>query len=209
MGVRKALHEQVGGFDETLREREDTDYCFRIQLAGVMLHFAGDAMIHIRYSNHSTDLFHQARRWARYQVLLYKRYGNGQSLGRPWLSYLKATYGLARALRRVFKAESRARWMKAAGTHVGLLEGAIRYRVPPVGHVRASEAVSSWEPIGGALAGQRMTLVDPANPRLSSFAEHSHQTTQAKNTADGCATTARKALTILMSSGIPMNLMPI
>lgn len=218
MGVKRKLHERVGGFDETLSEREDTDYCFRIQRAGVPLRFAGNATIHIRYSENPKDLFHQARRWARCQVLLYKRHGDGVPLNRPWLSYLRITRGLLRSMPKVLQAESRARWMKAAGTHVGLLEGAIRYRVPPVCHVKASEAVSAWQALGDALTQQRMALLEPANPGLSSFSEQAqqatfseqaHQATQKKNGADGCATAARKVLAILMSYGIPVNVMPI
>ena len=37
------------GFDEGVRVLEDTDYCWRIQLAGHELHFARDALIYIRF----------------------------------------------------------------------------------------------------------------------------------------------------------------
>jgi glycosyltransferase involved in cell wall biosynthesis len=67
MAVKKSLHDRVGGFDEVLREREDTDYCFRIQLLGYELHFVAEATIHIRYNENSEALFHQARRWGSYQ----------------------------------------------------------------------------------------------------------------------------------------------
>jgi hypothetical protein len=142
MGVKKELHDRIGGFDETLREREDTDYCFRIQLIGVRFHFVEDATIHIRYSDKPEALFHQARRWARYQVLLYKRYGEGMPLDQPWRSDLQTWRDLFGCMRRAFKRETRPAWMKTAGTQIGLLEGAIRYRVPPVCQPNRSEAAS-------------------------------------------------------------------
>ena len=141
MGVKKALHDRVGGFDETLREREDTDYCFRIQLQGVDLQFVAEATIHIRYGDTSEALFHQARRWARYQALLYKRYGRGVPLETPWRSYVQTWRDLIGCASRVFRTETRPAWMKTLGTQVGLLEGAIRYRVPPVCEAYPSESV--------------------------------------------------------------------
>ena len=132
MGVKRAVHEMVGGFDESLREREDTDYCFRIQLQGIMLHFAQDATIHIRYSDSSHALFRQARQWARYQALLYKRYGGSLPLEKPWGSYLQTWRDLLACTPRILNPAKRPAWMKTLGTQVGLLEGVIRYRVAPV-----------------------------------------------------------------------------
>jgi hypothetical protein len=150
VGVKKSLHERVGGFDETLREREDTDYCFRIQLQGVELQFVPDATIHIRYGDTAQALFHQARLWARYQVLLYKRYGAGVPLEKPWRSYLQTWRDLIACSRRAVRKETRPGWMKTLGTQVGLLEGAIRYRVPPVCEayhaISASKAVAMASP---------------------------------------------------------------
>ena len=143
MAVKREIHERIGGFDETLREREDTDYCFRIQLLGHELHFAADAVIHIRYSEKPEALFQQARRWAVYQTLLYKRYGSGTPLDRPWASYLKTCRDLLGCSTRVFDREKRPAWMKTLGTQVGLLQGAILYRVPPVCETIAMEEVAA------------------------------------------------------------------
>ena len=49
LGVRRTVHEAVGGFDESLPALEDTDYCWRIQLAGHGFHFAPDAVVNIRH----------------------------------------------------------------------------------------------------------------------------------------------------------------
>jgi glycosyltransferase involved in cell wall biosynthesis len=132
MGVKKSLHDRVGGFDEALREREDTDYCFRIQLLGHELHFVAEATIHIRYNENPEVLFHQARRWGSYQALMYKRYGGGMPLDRPWASYFKTWRDLLACTPRIFDKQKRPAWMKTLGTQVGLLQGAILYQVPPV-----------------------------------------------------------------------------
>jgi glycosyltransferase involved in cell wall biosynthesis len=132
LGVRRALHELVGGFDESLPYLEDTDYCFRIQLTGVELHFAPEAVVHVRLSERPRNLFHQARMWAQYNVLMNKRYGGGLTLPDAWKSYIQTWRDLIGCAPRVLRKEARPTWMKTLGTQIGLLEGAIRYRVPPV-----------------------------------------------------------------------------
>jgi GT2 family glycosyltransferase len=51
VAVKRVVHEEVGGFDESARVAplEDTDYCIRVQLQGVPLVFAADAVVHYRY----------------------------------------------------------------------------------------------------------------------------------------------------------------
>lgn len=132
LGVKRAIHEQSGGFDESLPYLEDTDYCFRIQLRGFELRFVPEAIMHVRFSNRPGSLFHQARMWAQYNVLMNKRYGGGIPLPNPWKSYVQTWRDLIGCVPRVFRKESRPTWMKTLGTQVGLLEGAIRYRTPPV-----------------------------------------------------------------------------
>ena len=46
IGVKRRIHEEVGGFDESCRLLEDTDYCWRVQLKGTALHFVQDAVMH-------------------------------------------------------------------------------------------------------------------------------------------------------------------
>ena len=60
LGVRRAVHELIGGFDESMMRLEDTDYCWRIQLAGIPLYFAADALMHIRFREGLRDSFRQA-----------------------------------------------------------------------------------------------------------------------------------------------------
>ena len=47
-GVRRVLHDAIGGFDECLPHAYDADYFWRIQLEGYPLHYLAEAAIQIR-----------------------------------------------------------------------------------------------------------------------------------------------------------------
>jgi glycosyltransferase involved in cell wall biosynthesis len=145
LGIKRAIHDSVGGFDESLLQREDTDYCFRVQHHGTDLHFEPAAVIHVRYSEKSHKLFRQARLWARYHALLYNRYGNGMPLEGAWRAYLRTWRDLIRCSPRIFSTEKRPAWMKTLGTQIGLLEGSIRYGVPPICDLAAATVVDLTE----------------------------------------------------------------
>ena len=52
LGIAKAVHDAVNGFDTTLKAmagQEDTDYCIRVQLAGTPLVFVPEAVMHVRF----------------------------------------------------------------------------------------------------------------------------------------------------------------
>jgi glycosyltransferase involved in cell wall biosynthesis len=132
LGVRREVHHRARGFDESLPRLEDTDYCFRIQNLGIELHFAAEAIVHVRYGSEPTALFRQARLWAEYNELMYRRYGGGMKMARPWAAYAQTWRDLIRCTPRVFQKDTRMGWMKTLGTQIGLLQGAIRFRVPPV-----------------------------------------------------------------------------
>ena len=132
LGIKREIHHKVGGFDESLPRLQDTDYCFRVQRLGVELHFAADAVVHVRYSSEPVALFRQARLWAEYNELMYQRYGGGAPMAHPWITYVQTWRDLIRCIPRALNKETRAAWMKTLGTQIGLLQGAIRFRVPPV-----------------------------------------------------------------------------
>jgi glycosyltransferase involved in cell wall biosynthesis len=137
LGVKRALHEAAGGFDESLAQLEDTDYCFRLQQRGVELHFVPQALMHVRFSNRPGVLFRQARLWAQFNVLMYKRYRQDMRVPRPWRRHLSSWRALIRNAPRVLRKETRPGWMRTLGTQIGVLQGAILYRVPPVRNEKA------------------------------------------------------------------------
>jgi glycosyltransferase involved in cell wall biosynthesis len=132
LGIKRRIHEQVGGFDESLNCLEDTDYCFRVQLLGTEFHFVPEAVLHVRYSSNPVGLFLQARLWAEYNELMYRRYRGSARLSHPWVAYVQTWCDLICRVPRALHKETRSAWMKTLGTQIGLLQGAIRFRVPPV-----------------------------------------------------------------------------
>ena len=133
IGIWRECHEQIGGFDETLRICEDTDYTVRLQIAGYPLHFEPEAVLHIRYPKLS-GYFHQARSWARANTIIYKRYGQAED-GEdrtPWRWFAAGIWRMVRRIPRLRRKRVQAYMLWESGWHLGLLEGAIAHRVPPV-----------------------------------------------------------------------------
>jgi GT2 family glycosyltransferase len=132
LGIRRTAHEAIGGFDEQLPYLEDTDYCFRAQLQGIPLKFLPEAVVHYRLRARQQALFNQARHWGQYNVLMYKRYRREMRLEKPWKRHLSRWYALLRRTPHLLRQQQRPIWVKTLGTQVGVLQGALRYRVPPV-----------------------------------------------------------------------------
>jgi glycosyltransferase involved in cell wall biosynthesis len=129
LGVRRRVHEAAGGFDETLPALEDTDYCWRIQLAGTPLRFVPGAVVQIRLRPTLGGMFRQSYRFGVYNVLIYRRY---RGRGMPRLSPLA---GLAKWARLLLTAPllltraGRAHWLYQLGWRLGRLAGCARFRV--------------------------------------------------------------------------------
>jgi GT2 family glycosyltransferase len=90
LGIKRALHQQVGGFDESMPVHFDTDYCFKLQLKGAKLHFVPDAVLHIRYRETFSGIYRQAYQWGQYHVFLYKRYRPQGMPKLPWKTGVRA-----------------------------------------------------------------------------------------------------------------------
>ena len=129
LGVKRTVHESVGGFDESLPRLMDTDYCWRIQLAGTKLHFAPEAVLHMRLRSSTGGSLRQARLWGKYNVLLYKRY---RPLGMPKLSWRKGFNAWRILIRQIPQLRSRLelkKWLWQVAWRFGRLEGCLSWRV--------------------------------------------------------------------------------
>jgi glycosyltransferase involved in cell wall biosynthesis len=129
LGVRRSVHEAVGGFDESMSSCEDDDYCFRVQLAGHPLTPAPDAVVHVRLRARTRDLFTQARWYAEGEAQLQRKF---RSAGRPpqlWRWPLLHWGGIARSLPRIGSRSGRARLVWLLGFQLGRYLGSLRYRV--------------------------------------------------------------------------------
>lgn len=129
LGVKRTLFEAAGGFDESLLILQDTDFCWRLQLMGVELHFVPEAVVYVRYRDSIRALYRQARGYGAYNVLLYKRY---RPLGMPklsWKASARRWMRLLNYLQGVHHKAGRARFMWQFGARVGRLQGSIKHRV--------------------------------------------------------------------------------
>jgi glycosyltransferase involved in cell wall biosynthesis len=134
LGVKRSLHQAIGGFDEALPYLHDTDYCFRLQLADVKLHFVPNAVAYLRYRHKLGGIFCQARHWAEYSVKVYKKYRplTGVEVPQPWKRYVHWWKYLLRQFPRTREKKDYAHHVFMLGWQIGLLLGSIKYRVPPV-----------------------------------------------------------------------------
>lgn len=129
LGIKRSIYEAVGGYDELMLRLEDTDFCWKVQLAGVELRFAPDALVHIRYPNTLSDLYRQARDYAEYNVLLYEKYRPLGMPKLPWQDSLNRWIRLLRELGKIHSPVSRGRFAWQLGARVGRLKGSIKNRV--------------------------------------------------------------------------------
>jgi peptidoglycan-N-acetylglucosamine deacetylase len=74
LGVWRSAHEAIGGFDLSLKRLEDTDYAWRLQLAGHAIHFEPTALLHVRYRTTMAASVRQSYLYGRYDGYLYLRY---------------------------------------------------------------------------------------------------------------------------------------
>lgn len=129
IGLKRYWHERIGGIDETMLRLQDTDYCWRLQLAGAELHFVPDAVVYYRLRPDMKTTCRQARLWGEYNVLLYKKY---RRHGMPRLSRVTGVRNMLGLLRRsvqLLNRERRPEWLWDASWATGRLIGSIKHRI--------------------------------------------------------------------------------
>jgi GT2 family glycosyltransferase len=133
LGIRRQLLLDVGGFDENLPRLDDTDFCWRVELRGVTLHFVPDAVLHVRCRNTLKGMWKQALIWGEYNVLIYKRY---RPLGMPkltcremldnWATLFRYTW---RHRRNLYEKPAAAGFLWHLGWRLGRVRGSIKHQV--------------------------------------------------------------------------------
>lgn len=132
LGVRRAVHESIGGFDEAfVRGCEDVDYCWRLQAAGYALVFEPSAVTHYRLRHSLGGLFRQALAYGESEVLLYRKH---RALGlppirRPWWKGVRLWGATARAFARARARPGLAVATWLLGQRVGRAKGSVEHRV--------------------------------------------------------------------------------
>lgn len=129
LGVKRALYDTVGGFDESLIYLHDTDLCWKIQLTGKKLHFVPDAVIHIRSRKTLQGVYRQSLGYSEYKVLLYKKY---RGLGMPKLTMKQMITNwlyLVNLFIQIRNSQDLVIFTRRLGSCMGRLKGSIKYRV--------------------------------------------------------------------------------
>jgi glycosyltransferase involved in cell wall biosynthesis len=127
LGVRRAVHEQLGGFDESMPALFDVDFCLRAQAAGIELVLVPDALLHYRYRTGWGATFNQARVYAEQMAFVQRRHGEKGAKSRPWL--LRGWKPIARLVPSVHRRSSRARLAWLLGWQLGRYVGSVKHRV--------------------------------------------------------------------------------
>ncbi|MGC3976719.1 MAG: glycosyltransferase family A protein [Nitrospira sp.] len=134
LGIRRYLHNTIGGFDEAMPVCEDIDYCMRAQQTGARLTLIRSAILHCRLRTCGAEIFSQASHYAEYEVCLYKKYGPASfwELWR-WRKYVQAWMLLSSRIPELIRTpEGKTMLAWRFGRQIGLLKGSLRFHSAPV-----------------------------------------------------------------------------
>lgn len=128
LGIRRELHDRIGGFDTTFREGgEDNDYCYRAQIAGVPITFVPAAVVHYRHRTEMGAVFRQTRGYGRESVKLLAEY-SPYGMQRPSQVHAIVSWLLIvpRMVLELPTKRGRARWIIRLGWRIGRLDASLR-----------------------------------------------------------------------------------
>ncbi|MBA2666902.1 MAG: glycosyltransferase family 2 protein [Trueperaceae bacterium] len=126
LAIQRSVHAAIGGFDESLLRLQDTDYCWRAQLAGFSLHFEHTALVHYRFRTSTSRSIAQAFLYGRYDGHLYNRYAKKGmrhvSLWRDLRVIAERTIGVVMSRTSAIRAKRGRLLANRVGIVVGRLE---------------------------------------------------------------------------------------
>ena len=135
LGIRRWVHEAIGGFDESLPHAEDADYYWRLQLKGFALHYVSEAVVQVRLVRVNPSLlylYRRARNRAAANYWNYKRYRHlGHLPPEPLKKSLAAwLYVLRNAACSVLQSkQKKVAWLKQFAQKTGDLVGQFQGRI--------------------------------------------------------------------------------
>ena len=129
LGIKREIHNQVGGFNNELVRLQDTDYCWRVQLAGYDLVFIPEATVHVRFQSEAKHIYRQARENGEANVLLYKLYRPKGMPPLDWKEGILAWSRLLQTLPHLASAEKRDRWLWQFGWRYGRLRASFKWNI--------------------------------------------------------------------------------
>jgi glycosyltransferase involved in cell wall biosynthesis len=110
LGIRTSLFRRLGGFDPAVRFLQDTDLCWRAQLAGADLAYVPDAVVHMRLRASLRGAWRQ---------------GRGTGMGERWLAARYGAVAAAHGARVASRSTTAARAARAAAA----ARGDVRHRL--------------------------------------------------------------------------------
>ncbi|WP_052667094.1 glycosyltransferase [Nitriliruptor alkaliphilus] len=129
LGARREVLEAIGGFDTSLPALEDTDLCFRAQLAGFALAFEPAAVVHVRLRGSLLSSYRQGWSWGMGTACLHRRFrASGMQPPNRWRHLLGWFAALPR-LSTVRSREHLAIWLFVHGWRVGRLRFGLEHRL--------------------------------------------------------------------------------
>jgi glycosyltransferase involved in cell wall biosynthesis len=133
LGIRRSVHDAIGGFDEAFRFIQDVDYCWRVQQAGTRLEYIPGALVHFRLRHRLRDIFRRAWGQGSQEMLLYNKHRRFGAPKISWKAFVKAALVLTRdiLLLKVASKEGAARWLNLLGWRAGNLYGYVKFGVSP------------------------------------------------------------------------------
>lgn len=104
---------------------EETDFSWRLTLAGVPFYKTQESLVNYRLRATLRGLFHQQRRYQIYRVLIWQRFKD-QGMNGPSIKY--SVIALAKSLPLLLSPATRLVGAREAGANLGALEGMFQYR---------------------------------------------------------------------------------
>jgi glycosyltransferase involved in cell wall biosynthesis len=146
LGIKRSLHERVGGFDEAFVVAEDTDYCIRVQNTGAELHFVPDAVVYYRLRDNPKGIMAEGYGRGYYSVLIYKCHGAPEM--RVSGGWRQSVFMLVKLLCMppiLSGPSGKMRWVWGLAWQVGRLVAGVRHGIEPPFHDRSRSRESISE----------------------------------------------------------------
>jgi GT2 family glycosyltransferase len=127
--MEKAVLDGVGGWRIDLKNGEDAEFCWRLQLSGHPLLFAPEAVVHYRLRGNARAMFRQIFWYNEPYPRLYKEYrAVGAKRRRPRKVAERYLWVVTRLPYLLLGQSRRTIWCVVAAQNAGRLAGSVRYR---------------------------------------------------------------------------------
>ncbi len=128
LGIKRSIHDEVGGFDNDFGLLEDLDYCLRVQMAGHPLHFVPEAILHYRCPTRLWGAYKQLRSWGVSGINVRRRHWPEEADRQGIWHHSRRVVGQALRLFKVRSADAFLEWTWRAVSEIGMLEGVLHDR---------------------------------------------------------------------------------